>query len=97
MPDSVINSNVKYRRLIYDSKIDNICDILSQSHWSELYNIEDVHLCYDELLCTFSAIYNTSFLIEQVKIKMHHNVLMPWITHGIVIYIYINNKHRLYK
>ena len=47
MPDNVINSNVKYQRLIDDSKIDNFCAILSQSDYSELYPIEYVNLCYD--------------------------------------------------
>ena len=68
---------------------------LSQTNWSELYPIEDVNLCYDEFLCTFSAMYNKSFPIEKVKIKMNHNVHKPWITHGIIVSI--NNKHRLYK
>ena len=39
--------------------------------------------------------YNKSFPIEKVNIKMHHNVHKRWITHGIIVYI--NNKHRLYK
>ena len=38
--------------------------------------------------------YNKSFPIEKVKIKMHRNVHKRWITHGIIVYI--NNKHRLY-
>ena len=33
--------------------------------------------------------------LEQVKIKMHHNVHNPRITHDIIVSI--NNKHRLYK
>ena len=78
-----------------DPKIDNFCDILSQADRSELYPIDYVNLYYDQLLYTFSAMYNKSFPIEKVKIKMHHNVHKRWITHGIIVYI--NNKHRLYK
>ena len=42
MSDNVNNSNVKFRRLIDDTKIDNLCYTLSQTDWSELYHIEDV-------------------------------------------------------
>ena len=95
MPDNVNNSNVKFRRLIDNAKIDNFCDFLSQADWSKLYPIEDVNLCYDQFLCKFSGIYNKSFPIEKVKIKIHHNIQKPWITHGIIVSI--NNKDWLYK
>ena len=49
MPDNVNNTNVKFRRLINDAKIDNFCDILSQAGWSDLYPIEDVNLCYKSI------------------------------------------------
>ena len=42
MPDNVNNSNVKFRRLIDDAKIDNFCYTLFQTDWSELYPIEDI-------------------------------------------------------
>ena len=66
---------------------------LSSIDWNDLYNSDNVELCYDKFISTFLNSYNRCIPFQSVKIK--NNKIKILITNKIKNAI--NKKNKLYK
>lgn len=68
---------------------------LQNATWQNLATDSDVNNAFDNFNSTFETLYNSSFPVQTVKVKLYYNQYKPWITKGILKSI--QHKNKLYK
>jgi hypothetical protein len=77
-------SYVKSCRLVDEIKIAEFSKRLSTLDWSDLNNVNDINLCYNTFLNTFTSVYNECLPLQRKTVRYYRGVHKPWISQGII-------------
>ena len=75
-------NNIQYKttfkkREINEKSKQYFMEILNEVNWKHLYSLTDTTLAYEHFLRTFSGLYNQSFPIKELSLKLK-TVFNPW-------------------
>ena len=80
------------RDVVDQTSITDFNKRLSYELWDNVFNENDVNICFNNFLDTYLKLFNTCFPLSKAQYKHDNNA---WLTKGIKISCY--NKRKLYK